>query len=156
MTQQEIEALEKEADGLYDAYWEMRKRIEDEKIKNISLDIERKFVRYRDKLSGDDEYCFVDWVTEDKRRFQGFKYVYRISGLGFHGSFVGYEDATYFTWDYTHEFHIFSNDIDEFRKMVESIEIITQEEFEKAFKECLEKTAEYNTKYLHKKLEEKN
>ena len=156
MTEEEIDSLEQEADSLYEQYCKLKDKVTQERRKNINLDIEGEYVKYKDELSGITHYCLVDWVTEDKMRYTGFTYVYLIRGIGFRGRFTGYSDDTFFDWDYSYEFHIFDNSVKGFKKKVDSIEIISRDEFLKAFGECVNQASEFNTMKVTTHRSEKN
>lgn len=156
MTDEEIDQLEQEADSLYEEYSKLRDKVLQERRKNINLDFEGQYIKYKDSLSGITHYCLVDWITKDTVRFTRFTYAYMIRGLGFRGRFTGYDDDTFFDWDYSYEFHIFDNSLDKFKEKVNSIEVITREEFLEAFGECMNKASEYNVKKTSVQNAEKN
>ena len=152
MSEEEISQLEEEAESLYEKYCQIQNRITNEKKKNIKLSgLEGKYIKYKDELTGITHYCLVDWITEERIQFS-----YMIRGIGFRGRFTGYNDDTFFDWDYSYEFHIFDNSLEDFKKKADSIEIITRDEFIKAFDESLNKVSEFNTKKIFKQNTEKN
>lgn len=142
----EIEKLEKELKDLYEKEYELREKIDDLKLKSINLDLEGKYIQYYDDC-GVDHYCYVNWIDEDKRRYGNFTYSYRFSGLGFQGEFTGYEDCTRFYWDFSYEFYVYSNDIDNFKSKIDRIKIIDKNEFDSKLLEKTTKLIEYHNKY---------
>lgn len=142
----EIKKLENRLSDLQEEEKEIIEKINDLKLKEINLDFENKYIRYQDDF-GITHYCLVDWITKDRIRYSNFAYSYLIRGLGFSGEFLGYSDCTHFYWDYSYEFYLYSNSIDEFKKMIGKIEIITKEEFDTKLCEMRKQLFEYHKSY---------
>ena len=143
-----IEKLEKKREKIYEKLFEIDEQIRNAKISSINLDIEGKYIRYKD-VFGIVHYCHVTDVMSDELYCANHdtKYAYLIRGHGFDGEFTGYGDATNFYWSYWYEFTISSIDIDNFVKEVNKIEIITKEEFENEFETQWSKLKNYKEKY---------
>lgn len=149
-TNKEIQKLEKEKQELYKQAQELSNKIKELKAKKLNLDgFEGKYIKYGDG-EGYSEYMLVDWVTKETNWYQNFDYAYMFRGLGFYGEFTGYGDATSFDWSYWHEFTIYGDEI-EFLNKVKKIQIITKEEFDKAFEDMLEQVIEFHSKYKRNK-----
>ena len=87
----------------------------------------------------------VDCIMKDVIRYTNYDYCYMFRGLGFFSEFTGYGDATSFYWDYWYEEYIYGDER-EFIKKIDSIEIITKEEFNKAFEKGIKLLQEYHYK----------
>ena len=145
----EIEALEKE----YDAAWEKVHKL-GEKLRKLKrqqalpVDLEGKFIKYEE--DGYVNYVHVDWVY-DSFNYKNFDYGCTIRGFGFGGEFTGYFDATDWNWSYMYEFDIFSSEKEEFEKMIDSIQVIDEEEFMSGLEKMLEQVKTLSKKRLAKK-----
>lgn len=149
-----IEELAKERDELYDKINNINEQIRQIRISEIHLDIEGKYIKYKD-IFGYEHYCYVTDVMFNKlaAEYRNTKYSYLIRGHGFCGEFTGYGDSTSFQWSYWYEFHIESTDIDDLKRQVDNVQIITKEEFDEQFNLCLENIKEYKESYIYEKKE---
>ena len=145
LTNDIIESLKKKQDILYSKIDKISEQIKEEKRKLINLDkFEGKYIKYNDTY-GCDSYIHVDTIMREYTRFSNFDICYMFRGTGFTFEFTGYADATSFYWDYWYEEYIYGDEM-EFIKKINSIEIITEEEFNKAFEEGIKLLQEYHYK----------
>ena len=143
----EIEALEKK----YDAAWEKAHKL-GEKLRKLRqqalpVGLEGQFIKYEE--DGYVNYVHVDWVY-NSFNYKNFDYGCTIRGFGFGGEFTGYFDATDWNWSYMYEFDIFSSEKEEFEKMIDSIQVIDEEEFMSGFEEMMEKIRTFTGKRMRK------
>ena len=143
-----IEELEKERKELYEKAHNIEQEISELKIKDLNLDYEGKYIKYKDDYETE-HYCYVTTIMKDTYVYHGFDISYMLRGLGFYGEFTGYGDATSFCWSYWHEIYIYAQSVEEFKKKTENITEITKEEFNKAFYGHVEKLLEYNEGYSY-------
>ena len=148
--QEKIDELTNKRSELYDKIYEINEEIRQIRLNEIHLDIEGKFIKYK-SMFGIEHYCYVTDVIFDKLavEYGNTKFSYLIRGHGFCGEFTGYSDETSFNWSYWHEFNIESTDIDFLKKQVESVEIITKEEFDKEFEKQVSNLIDYKAKYCY-------
>jgi len=142
-----IEKLTKQRDELYDQANKLAEQIKELKLEELNLNkLQDKYIKYN---NGFDviTYMKVEEIMKDTFRFQNFEISYMLRGLGFSYEFTGYDDATSFYWDYWYEEYIYGDERD-FIKKLESIEIITEEEFNKLFDGGIELLKTYH--YKHK------
>ena len=142
-----IEKLTKQRDELYDQANKLAEQIKELKLEELNLNkLQDKYIKYN---NGFDviTYMKVEEIMKDNFRFENFDISYMLRGIGFSYEFTGYGDATSFYWDYWFEEYIYGNERD-FIKKINSIEIITEEEFNKLFEEGLVLLKTYH--YKHK------
>lgn len=140
LTNDIIESLKNKKDILYNKIDKINEQIREEKRKLINLDkFEGKYIKYHDT------YMLVDCIMKDATKYTNYDYCYMFRGLGFFSEFTGYGDATSFYWDYWYEEYIYGDER-EFIKKIDSIEIITKEEFNKAFEKGIKLLQEYHYK----------
>ena len=145
----EIQKLESEKQELYKKAKELSEKIKELKVKTLNLDgFEGKYIKYEEE-EGFPEYMLVDHIIRDKTWYQNFDHAYLFRGLGFYGEFTGYEDATSFSWGYWHEFYIYGDE-DDFLKKVNKIQIISKEEYDKAFEDTVGKLIEFHSEFKTK------
>lgn len=145
-TNDEIQALEKKCNKLFDKAYALRNEIKEKKKALVNLDYEGKYIKYDDGW-GRTIYMKVEWVVVDKTRFSDKDFSYMFRGLGFEGEFTGYGDATSFYWDYWYEFYIYGDE-KQFLDGIDRITEITQEEFNIEFDKQIKLIKEYH--YTHK------
>ena len=142
---EKIENLEKECKELRDKEHKIQDEIKQLKMIDLHIDkFEGKYIKYKDTY-GCDSYIHVDTIMREYTRFTNFDICYMFRGTGFTFEFTGYDDATSFYWDYWYEEYIYGDER-EFIKKIDSIEIITEEEFNKAFEEGIKLLQEYHYK----------
>lgn len=142
-----IEKLTKQRDELYDQANKLAEQIKELKLEELNLNkLQDKYIKYN---NGFDviTYMKVEEIMKYNFRFQNFEISYMLRGIGFSYEFTGYDDATSFYWDYWYEEYIYGDERD-FIKKINSIEIITEEEFNKAFEEGFDLLKTYH--YKHK------
>ena len=142
-----IEKLTKQRDELYDQANKLAEQIKELKLEELNLNkLQDKYIKYN---NGFDviTYMKVEEIMKDNFRFKNFDISYMLRGIGFSYEFTGYDDATSFYWDYWLEEYIYGDERD-FIKKINSIEIITEEEFNKLFEEGLVLLKTYH--YKHK------
>lgn len=142
-----IEKLTKQRDELYDQANKLAEQIKELKLEELNLNkLQDKYIKYNNGF-GVITYMKVEEIMKDNFRFQNFEISYMLRGLGFSYEFTGYDDATSFYWNYWYEEYIYGNERD-FIKKINSIKIITEEEFNKAFEEGFDLLKTYH--YKHK------
>lgn len=142
-----IEKLTKQRDELYDQANKLAEQIKELKLEELNLNkLQDKYIKYNDGFDNI-TYMKVEEIMKDNFRFKNFDISYMLRGLGFSYEFTGYDDATSFYWDYWLEEYIYGDERD-FIKKINSIEIITEEEFDKKFEEGLVLLKTYH--YKHK------
>lgn len=148
----EIKALEKEYDVALENARELGKKLRKlKRQQSLPVGLEGLFIKYGE--DGYTHYVHVDWVY-DSFRHENFDYNCTIRGFGFGGEFTGYHDATDWNWDYMYEFDIFSSKEEEFEKMIDSIQVIDEEEFMSGLEKMLKQIKTLSKKHLTKKDEE--
>jgi len=142
-----IERLTKQRDELREQANKLSEQIKELKLEELNLNrLQDKYIKYNDGFDNI-TYMKVDEIMKDTFRFKNFEISYMLRGIGFSYEFTGYDDATSFYWDYWYEEYIYGDERD-FIKKINSIEIITEEEFDKKFEEGLALLKTYH--YKHK------
>ena len=142
-----IERLTKQRDELREQANKLSEQIKELKLEELNLNrLQDKYIKYNDGFDNI-TYMKVDEIMKDNFRFKNFEISYMLRGIGFSYEFTGYDDATSFYWDYWLEEYIYGDERD-FIKKINSIEIITKEEFDKKFEEGFELLKSYH--YKHK------
>ena len=132
-----IESLEHEVNVLSEQLWEAKEKLRQARINEVNLDFIGKFIKYSDPSDDVTDYMYVRDISKDIYMHPSHDLSYAIKGFGFCGEFTGFNDATWLNWDFEQEFYVYG-DAKEFKEKVESIKVITPEEFEREFNNHVE------------------
>ena len=142
----EIKKLKEELNLKYEESFKEYKKCREEYRKKILtfFDFEQKYIKVKNRLDRE-YYIFCDWVRDDIS-LDGERDLIYLSGYGFSEEIYGYNDDNLIWGGYTEvDIDISTNTYNE--DIVNSVTIISKEEFDNAFFEMIEKMKQYHNKF---------
>lgn len=143
-----IEKLLEEKDKAYEVFQnEYNEAIDDfrNKLEEL-LPYKGKYLYIKDTIKDLEVYLKVDEMFKS-RAFSGNRDVILLRGYGFYSAFTEYADSTFVHWSFFMEHNIDISGTWSLEEQINNIKIITEEEFDKAFDEMIEKMKQEHYEY---------